>query len=420
VNDEFLKKNYRNGVLRTEDLLSEPIRNKENKRKSSRKKKITKEEIAKSNSKIGSFFQATSSKKKKTKTTVKSELIDLVDASSNNKIVEEVQDEVKILKNNKIVEEIIIDEEEQKDKKQSNDSNDIYKNYSPPKLKILENQPLEIQKEKKSNISFNKEPNKEDFPWKDKLFVVTGKLHTSDDRKDLQTFLTFWGMTKRTSVSRKTDILIHGHILDDGRDYKESNKYKKAKKFENILIVSEEGLDKIFKSFTGYSLQENFNKYNENIDNYPKNLYQDCEEEIEFEIEEQEENNDKIGKNCVKINWIEEENLNKGKKKKIESSFNMMTKHKGRLWADIFAPKKITQLIGNSVNIKKFKDWMYSWESSKRAEIRNLSSTNKKKKPKIKDGKLFSLRHSISILIFRKSQVQCSSSVWITWNRENH
>jgi hypothetical protein len=63
----------------------------------------------------------------------------------------------------------------------------------------------------------------------------------------------------------------------------------------------------------------------------------------------------------------------------------MIKNQKGRLWADIFAPKHITQLIGNSVNIKKFKDWMMSWESSKRKELRK-ETDKKKKKIKTKDG----------------------------------
>lgn len=66
----------------------------------------------------------------------------------------------------------------------------------------------------------------------------------------------------------------------------------------------------------------------------------------------------------------------------------MMKYQKGRLWADIFAPRIIKQLIGNSVNIKKFKEWMISWMSSKRAELRKNKPKGKNKKPKTKDGKV--------------------------------
>jgi hypothetical protein len=69
----------------------------------------------------------------------------------------------------------------------------------------------------------------------------------------------------------------------------------------------------------------------------------------------------------------------------------MLTRFKGKLWADIFAPKRINQLIGNSVNIKKFKEWMFSWGSAERNNFMKLAKTNKKKKPKTKDGIYFCL-----------------------------
>lgn len=66
----------------------------------------------------------------------------------------------------------------------------------------------------------------------------------------------------------------------------------------------------------------------------------------------------------------------------------MLANQKGRLWADIFAPKHVKQLVGNSVNIKRFKEWMMSWNSEKRKEIMRNHNPKKKKKPKVKDGKI--------------------------------
>lgn len=67
----------------------------------------------------------------------------------------------------------------------------------------------------------------------------------------------------------------------------------------------------------------------------------------------------------------------------------MLANQKGRLWADIFAPKHVKQLVGNSVNIKRFKEWMMSWNSEKRKEIMRNHNPKKKKKPKVKDGKIY-------------------------------
>ena len=74
----------------------------------------------------------------------------------------------------------------------------------------------------------------------------------------------------------------------------------------------------------------------------------------------------------------------------------MIKNQKGRLWADIFAPKHINQLIGNSVNIRKFKDWMMSWMSSDRVELQKVSG---KKKKKTKDGML-----TLSIFLTKNSK----------------
>lgn len=83
-------------------------------------------------------------------------------------------------------------------------------------------------------------------------------------------------------------------------------------------------------------------------------------------------------------NRAEEES---GNGPKTTSSFNMLSSQKGRLWADIFAPKSIKQLIGNSVNIKAFKEWMMSWNSETRKRLMRERDSKKKRRPKVKDGR---------------------------------
>ena len=193
--------------------------------------------------------------------------------TKNNKIIIEEQDENQEKSSNKI-----ITESKNKTPKKEKENKMANDDYTPPKLSMLEKAP-KIKTISKSKIKNSiKIPKKEDFIWKDKLFVISGKLETTEIRDDMNSFLSFWGMIRRSSVSKKTDILIHGFILDDGREYNQSGKYKKALKFKTVEIISENTVDKIFREFTGFSLQENFNKYNENADNYPKNLY---EEEVE-------------------------------------------------------------------------------------------------------------------------------------------
>jgi hypothetical protein len=279
--------------LRTEDLIGNTALNKENsqrRRRTPKKKKLTKEEIASKNSKIGAFFKSESSKKKKS-SNYKAKIIhdipnnNIVDIVNENKIVEEIQNVPQNANTDQNVSNL----------KENKETNEILKNYTPPKLDIL-NEKSSLPKPKTISTNIHKIPKKEEFPYNGKLFVISGKLKVTEDRKEMQNFLLFWGMIKRTMISRKTDMLIHGYILDDGRPYDESGKFKKAKKFDNVSIISEEGLCDVFKEFTGFTLEENFNKYNEDVDNYPGNLYGEAKQEVEqFEIEEEKEPS-KIGK----------------------------------------------------------------------------------------------------------------------------
>ena len=294
IKDNFIRKNCidvdNNGTIKTEDLISGISPNKENKKRkkqSSRKKKLTNQEIAEKNKKIGNFFKKKSnSKKSKSKKIICEEMVDLT--NNDNKIIEEIQEQNQENQENNVI-------TEQKNKlnlcNKKTENEEILSNYKPPSMSLLEVEPTKIKPSKIKIKNAFKIPKKEDFVWKDKLFVITGKLNTTEDRKEMNTFLSFWGMIIRTSISKKTDILIHGEILDDGREYHQSGKYKKAVKFGSVKIVSEDIVNNIFNEFTGFSLEENFMKYNEDIENYPKNLYED----------EIEDNEDLILDNKIEI-----------------------------------------------------------------------------------------------------------------------
>lgn len=324
MKDKFILKNcfdISDEVVRTEDLVSGPTQNKENsrkKRRSARKRKQNMEEIAKSNKTIASFFKKKSAKKTHTKRPKKGEIIDCEEEQpSKNKIIEEIQDEAS---DKEIQQEIPTQNAPIKPRKR-NARVQKEENYEPPKLAILQGTPnvpkrrrsaskrklsasdgkssipkrqSNPKRESKPSKIFNL-PKKEDFVWREKLFVITGKLETTDERKEMETFLSFWGMNRRTSVSRKTNLLIHGQVLEDGRRVEQSNKFKKAQKFASVQIVPEEALDRVFKDFTGFSLQINFDKFNEDVDNYPQNLFQEeQEDEVEFELEKEEKNGNSL------------------------------------------------------------------------------------------------------------------------------
>lgn len=56
-------------------------------------------------------------------------------------------------------------------------------------------------------------------------------------------------------MSGKTDVLLHGHILEDGRQPKESNKHKKAEE-KNVMIIDEDGFSEKLRDVTGKTLNQ--------------------------------------------------------------------------------------------------------------------------------------------------------------------
>ena len=70
-----------------------------------------------------------------------------------------------------------------------------------------------------------------------KAFVLTGLLQNIE-RFSITDFIESQGGRVTGSVSGKTDFLIAGQKLEDGRDANTSNKYKKAVK-DGVKIFTE-------------------------------------------------------------------------------------------------------------------------------------------------------------------------------------
>lgn len=299
VKDEFILKNCFEGEeqrVRTEDLVG--ATNKENgvrKRRSTRRKRPNDAEIAEKNAKIGSFFKKRPARAASRRKSARKEVIDCEEESSGVRIVEEIQveDEAGRGKGEKAAKETPI-----RARKRNVQAPPV-ESYKPRELAILKTTPSASKRGKSRSRSRKKAPEsnggskvfklpkKAEFVWREKLFVITGKLQTTSERKDMESLLSFWGMIRRTSVSSRTDLLIHGKELEDGRSVEQSNKYKKASKFQSVRLVSEEALDRVFREFTGYSLQENFDKFHDDVDRYPGNLFwEEVDAEVEFELEE--------------------------------------------------------------------------------------------------------------------------------------
>ena len=84
-------------------------------------------------------------------------------------------------------------------------------------------------------------------------FVFTGVLETKS-REECEELVKILGGRVTTAVSGKTDYLVAGEVLEDGRPYTEGSKYRKAKENEVIVLKGEEefyGLVKLYSDRKG-------------------------------------------------------------------------------------------------------------------------------------------------------------------------
>ena len=77
-----------------------------------------------------------------------------------------------------------------------------------------------------------------------KSFVVTGVL-PSLDRDAAKDFIKQWGGTVKTAVSGKTQYLVAGDLLEDGRPVTASSKYRKAVEKKVKIIGQAELLEMV-------------------------------------------------------------------------------------------------------------------------------------------------------------------------------
>lgn len=141
--------------------------------------------------------------------------------------------------------------------------------------------------------------------------VLTGLFDCTSNRNDIKMALESLGARVTGSVSGKTSLLLHGKTLEDGRSFKEGNKYNEAKKGGTPTLSEDEFIELIQNRF---------------------------------------------GYNPLKILGFKEDDDGKSEGEVI---INNNGSH--QLWVDLFAPKKLNQIIGNISNIKKLKEWIENW-----------------------------------------------------------
>jgi replication factor C subunit 1 len=175
-----------------------------------------------------------------------------------------------------------------------------------------------MKKEKKptKNSKKDKKNKEESKGIQGKTFVITGVLHNFS-RESLTDQIKELGGKVTGNVSRNTSYLIHGLKLEDGRDYKLGNKYKKALEL-NTKILDEEGITKL--------------------------------------LEECTQNNQESEKS-------EEAIKPKSKAEKFTSPQSQSPSTRSSdLWTEKYSPRSSQDLLGNSQSIEKLQIWLETWE----------------------------------------------------------
>lgn len=170
-----------------------------------------------------------------------------------------------------------------------------------------------------------------------KLTVVLTGVLQAGERESIENMLKSLGARVTGSISGKTDYLIAGDKLEDGRPGTESSKYKKAKDLKTKILHEGEFENFIFEK-TGKTIGEIIDP----ILTIPTAIVTEPEKMILVSSEKKED------------------------EQKFTSSIKSETKSHEfsddtKLWTHKYAPRNFSDLIGNNENVKKIQTWLQDW-----------------------------------------------------------
>ncbi|MDR3547997.1 MAG: AAA family ATPase [Candidatus Pacebacteria bacterium] len=129
------------------------------------------------------------------------------------------------------------------------------------------------------------------------------------------------------SVSTRTTYLVIGNILEDGRKVETGNKYKKASEL-GTTIMNESALEEFFKKVT-------------------KNP--------DFNL---------LRAKAILEGRVSDQNRDEEEKRPALPPVpsNVLDPDAPMLWADKYAPRSVSEIVGNAATIQKIKEWLHDWE----------------------------------------------------------
>ena len=177
----------------------------------------------------------------------------------------------------------------------------------------------------KENISSSDYPQVSNLkPLENLTFVFSG-VFESINRERIEQFVIELGARMTSAVSGKTDYLIVGSKLEDGRDITTATKYKKAKE-KNVTILNEQDFEELMREKIGNPWFT--------LDNYQ---------------------NWKI----IEPKQIETANA------AFDVPDDIPSVHKrgaSMLLTEKYKPMKISDLVGNKANIDSLIEWLKDWD----------------------------------------------------------
>ncbi|SOV10497.1 replication factor C subunit 1,putative [Plasmodium gaboni] len=189
-------------------------------------------------------------------------------------------------------------------------------------------------KKQKTEHNNNEDLQKFDYlPFHNQKFVITG-VFKNFTRDELQSKIKEHGGSVMTAVSTKTNYLVHGEYLEDGRLFNEGRKYTKAFELQqqqksNIKILNEEELLKLLPQNDQTQSNDNIH-VSDTIKTERKDTYN-----------------------------IEKKDTYNNQKKDTHNSEKEIP---NQLWVEKYRPKNINELVGNNQNVIKLQNWLASWE----------------------------------------------------------
>jgi len=237
------------------------------------------------------------------------------------------------------------------------------------KRKVLNNLTTTKKTTKKTDkkTSNKKEVEVIEGPLNGNTIVITGESSNITISRDRMTdILKGFGARVTKAVSRKTDLLVIGEVLETGKKVEEGNKYKEAQKNNTKIVTMEEMADMIRTKTNNPDFH--FNTFSfENIAS-KSNIKGASEDEVNSKSKDGSKESKGPKSYLKKVEKdenikMEEIKVNKNKSESVKSKALVPSHNKeNQLWATKYAPTSLDDIVGNKDTINKLTNWLKDWD----------------------------------------------------------